>query len=282
MERGPAALPRRQPVVLLDVGGQSFKISQPSLDRYPNSLLSKVVKEFPNLIEKGEPLFIDRNPKMFSWILEIYRCDIPFVAPRLRLLPFSRDGDYASCIPSVRPEFLQKELDFYQLPNMQSLRHTQHLPSVFSRERTKRELMIQMLHEIEASGLRSMFSWDLYIYFIVTRRQPQHQRRICVRVPRGMRSHSAYYNEGEHSDFFAAMQCQNGSPSHICGQVVYPSFGSGGDYYVLPINISNVVQLLQDPSSKRGMQAEIQSYNQPMNEGDSVIVSCVRLCYASE
>ena len=88
MERGPAALPRRQPVVLLDVGGQSFKISQPSLDRYPNSLLSKVVKEFPNLIEKGEPLFIDRNPKMFSWILEIYRCDIPFVGSTPQTLTF--------------------------------------------------------------------------------------------------------------------------------------------------------------------------------------------------
>ena len=85
MEHSRASLPRRQPVVLLDVGGQSFKISQPSLDRYPNSLLSKVAKEFPNLIEKGEPLYIDRNPKMFSWILEIYRCGI--------LLCF-RDSDF--------------------------------------------------------------------------------------------------------------------------------------------------------------------------------------------
>ena len=142
--------------------------------------------------------------------------------------------------------------------------------------------MMHIVHEIEASGLRSMFSWDLYIYFIVMRSQPQHQRRICVRVPRGMRTYSAYYNEGEHSDFFAAMQCRNGSPSHVNGQIIYPSSKSNNIYYVLPININSVVQLLQDPASKHGMQVVVQSYNQPMNEGDSIIVSCVRLRYASE
>ena len=281
MERGLTSSPRRQPVVLLDVGGQSFKISQRSLDRYPNSLLSKVAREFPNLIEKEEPLFIDRSPKMFSWILEIYRCDLICIAPHPKFSHFSRDGDYASCIPSVQPEFLQKELDFYQLPNMESLRHTQHLPSVFSKEKTQRELMIQILHEIEVSGLGSMFSWDLYIYFIVTRSQPQHQRRICVRVPRGMRTYSAYYNEGQHCDFFAAMQCRNGSPFHINGQIIYPSSSSDSNYAV-PLNISDIVQLLHDPALEHGMQAVTQSYNQPMDEGDPITVNCVRLHYVPE
>ena len=198
----------------------------------------------------------------------------------IQILTLSRDGDYASCIPSVQPEFLQKELDFYQLPNMESLHHTQHLPSMFSKEKTQRELMIQMLHEIEASGLRRMFSWDLYIYFVVIRSQPQHHRRICVRVPRGMRAHSVYYNEGPHSDFFAAMQWRNGSPSHLNGQIVYPSSSSDSKYAV-PLNISDIVQLLRDPASVRGMQAVTQSYNQPMDDGDAISVSCVRLHYAA-
>ena len=280
MEHSHASSERRQPVVLLDVGGQSFKISQQSLNRYPNSLLSKVANEFPELIDKGESLYIDRNPKMFSWILEIYRYNRPCMAAHL-ICTLTRDGDYASCIPSVQSEFLQKELDFYQLPNMESLYHTQHLPVVFSKQRTKRELMIQVLQEIEASGLRSMFSWDLYIYFIVVRSHPHHQRRICVRVPRGMRTHSAYYNEGEHSDFFAAMQCRNGSPCHLNGQIIYPSSTSGSNYAV-PLNISDIVQLLYDPASEHGMQAVTHSYNQPMDEGDAIIVNCVRLHYASE
>lgn len=68
--------PETQPLVSLDVGGQSFKIAKSTLARYPHSLLSKMVREFPSLIEKGEELFIDRNPKAFPWIQEIYRSAI--------------------------------------------------------------------------------------------------------------------------------------------------------------------------------------------------------------
>lgn len=65
--------PPRQSYVLLDVGGSPFKISKSCLERYPNSLLAKMVQEFPHLVEKWERLFIDRNPKGFPWIQEIYR-----------------------------------------------------------------------------------------------------------------------------------------------------------------------------------------------------------------
>lgn len=46
--------------------------------RYPNALLAKMVDEFPALVENNEELFIDRNPKTFPWIQEIYRSSISF------------------------------------------------------------------------------------------------------------------------------------------------------------------------------------------------------------
>ena len=65
--------PKKQDIVYLDVGGHPFKILKSTVLRYPNSLLGRMVSEFHNLGEKDEPLFIDRSPKAFPWILEIYR-----------------------------------------------------------------------------------------------------------------------------------------------------------------------------------------------------------------
>lgn len=70
----PLCSSKRQAIVCLNVGGQSFRIAQSTLTRFPNSLLTKMVEEFPELVEKGEELYVDRNPKAFPWIQEIYRC----------------------------------------------------------------------------------------------------------------------------------------------------------------------------------------------------------------
>lgn len=67
--------PEKQPVVLLDVGGQSFKIAKSTLERYPECLLAKMVDEFPSIVNQGKAIYIDRNPLAFSWILEIHRQD---------------------------------------------------------------------------------------------------------------------------------------------------------------------------------------------------------------
>lgn len=68
---GPSS--NRQELVLLNVGGQSFKMAKSTLARYPESVLYKMVEECPEVVEKGEELFIDRNPKAFPLIQEIYR-----------------------------------------------------------------------------------------------------------------------------------------------------------------------------------------------------------------
>lgn len=68
-----ASLQRRQALVLLNVGGESFKIAYSTLAQYPDSLLFKMVQEFPELVGNGEEVYVDRSPKAFPWIQEIYR-----------------------------------------------------------------------------------------------------------------------------------------------------------------------------------------------------------------
>ena len=64
---------RSQEFVFLNVGGQSFKLLSSTVQRYPESLLAKMVAEFPDMVEKEEEIYIDRSPKYFEWILEVYR-----------------------------------------------------------------------------------------------------------------------------------------------------------------------------------------------------------------
>eukprot|EP00210_Caulerpa_lentillifera_P002337 g2242.t1 len=95
---------KKQLLVYFNVGGFIFRILRGTIERYPRSLLGKLIEEFPNLGYESCPVFIDRSPKAFEWILEIYR-----------------NGHYDSCIPNISKEALVRELDFYQLPGMADL-----------------------------------------------------------------------------------------------------------------------------------------------------------------
>ena len=64
---------KMQSLVMLNVGGKSFKIAKSTLTRYPHSLLSEMVEEFPNYMERAKELYVDRDPVTFPWILQIHR-----------------------------------------------------------------------------------------------------------------------------------------------------------------------------------------------------------------
>jgi len=64
---------KQQKIVYFDVGGTVFRVFRDTIQNYPSSLLAKLICEFPNLGEEAKPLFVDRSPKAFEWILEIYR-----------------------------------------------------------------------------------------------------------------------------------------------------------------------------------------------------------------
>lgn len=61
------------PILKLDVGGKVFKVTKPSIDRFPKSLLAELVAACPGALANEKPLFIDRSPIGFEVILEIYR-----------------------------------------------------------------------------------------------------------------------------------------------------------------------------------------------------------------
>ena len=61
------------PIIHLKVGGTVFRLTKANVDRFPNSLLANLLEACPKAIGSKEPLFIDRSPKGFEVILEIYR-----------------------------------------------------------------------------------------------------------------------------------------------------------------------------------------------------------------
>lgn len=67
-------------VVTLNVGGKIFQICLGTLQKYPDSLLSKMfnpdAKMTPSVKDENGNWFIDRNPKLFSSVLDFYRSDI--------------------------------------------------------------------------------------------------------------------------------------------------------------------------------------------------------------
>lgn len=64
---------QRQKIVRFNVGGRVFEVLPQTLERYPDSLLGKLLREFPGLTMEDDPVFVDRSPVAFEWILEIYR-----------------------------------------------------------------------------------------------------------------------------------------------------------------------------------------------------------------
>ena len=75
---------KKQQVVLFDVDGQVFRTTPQTIGRYPGSLLHQLVLDYPEVVAAGEPLFVDRRPDYFPWILECYRflLSLPFFGRR--------------------------------------------------------------------------------------------------------------------------------------------------------------------------------------------------------
>jgi len=98
--------PLQSPILNLDVGGKAFKITKRSLDRYPNSFLSELVRACPDALDSEKPLFVDRNPEGFEIILDIYRTG----------------GFNSRNMPkNYGTPHLSRDLDFFGLPSWQTL-----------------------------------------------------------------------------------------------------------------------------------------------------------------
>ena len=65
--------PASQKLVYVDVGGKIFRMLRQTVRNYPDSLFAKLLRECPDFGQQGQPVYIDRSPAAFEWILEIYR-----------------------------------------------------------------------------------------------------------------------------------------------------------------------------------------------------------------
>ena len=73
MSKAAKEFPPGQDLVYVDVGGKVFKMLRQTVKNYPDSLLAKLLRECPNFGKQRKPVYIDRHPAAFEWILEIYR-----------------------------------------------------------------------------------------------------------------------------------------------------------------------------------------------------------------
>ena len=86
--------------VILDVGGSIFKVARQTLQRYPESMLAKLVSEdWKPQDDNSTPVFIDRDGSRFQFVLD-----------------FLRDGK-VHLPASVSAEALRADFAYYGLPD---------------------------------------------------------------------------------------------------------------------------------------------------------------------
>ncbi len=73
MSEDATDLPESQELVYVDVGGRLFKMLRQTVMNYPDSLLAKLLRDCSQCGRENQPMFIDRSPITFKWILDIYR-----------------------------------------------------------------------------------------------------------------------------------------------------------------------------------------------------------------
>ena len=177
--------PASQEFVYIDVGGKIFKMLRQTVTNYPDSLLAKLLRDCPDFGKEQQPVYIDRSPATFEWILEIYRS----VAqnPACVLKQCFRRGDYEATMPRKSAEYLQRELDFYQLPSLGELGLSSCcFPSgqSFSADMASKKLVQEIVQEIKESDVENMFPWCVYIYYEL---RTKAERHIFV-IPDAVRS----------------------------------------------------------------------------------------------
>lgn len=154
---------KRQHIIAFDVGGEIFKMSEEDVRRYPQSLLARMVDDFPELVEARQPLPINRNPERFECIRQIYRGACGKIV-----------------IPSMTAEELQDELDFYQLPSIIDLGVTLQWKKPFSKKPHAIDLADGVYSEIMSSGLENFFPWRVYIYYKCTNGELDQKPKVFV------------------------------------------------------------------------------------------------------
>ena len=118
-----------------------------------------------------------------------------------------RDGDRKNSVPDMSRDYLQKELDFYQLPPFDDLYNQETFHALATRETYAETLMTTILREIEASKLQDFFPWTILIYHKLVDGKLDPLQRIYVSPPCPLTNAELVKDRG-HEDFDSALQME--------------------------------------------------------------------------
>ena len=260
MSNAPSETSTRQELVYLDVGGTPFKMLRSTVLNYPTSLIAKVLSEFPQAGHESQPVYVDRNPELFNWIVEIYRCTSydPFCWQEWCF----RGGEYIDARPRDSVERLQRELDFYQLPSLKEL-GLSGVPSApyFSIEVVAKKMMQDIMNEIVKSSLEEMFPWRVFIYYHFSVGVLRPRRGILV-IPEAVWDDKLIENLNFIKDrgHGAFVRLLNEQSSYYPGATFRPSLSSTRESrFTLWPPTENLIRMLKEEARCFGLLPEIRN-----------------------
>ena len=163
-------------------------------------------------------------------------------------------------MPRKSAMYLQRELDFYQLPSLDELNQSFDSRDIpFSTKAASKKLMQEIVDEIKESGLEDMFPWCVYIYSQVPHTVGKPQRRIlvlpdAVRGSRYLRAESSYTKDRNHDGFIKMMK--DDCKLILEQKELYPFEYTSETLYALQPPTDELVELLKEEAQSLGLSIE--------------------------
>lgn len=174
------------------------------------------------------------------------------------------------------------ELDFYQLPSLEEL-GVDVLDSSFAhRETVAKNLLSNILHEIEACGLKEIYQWDIFVYHRIVDKRLDGGMKIVVLGPSGL-GFLEHVNDRGHEDFYNALLA---SPTN-CLRDLNPELltirpKNTNVYYTLMLATARLVSLLNVEAEKFGLVVSPKTFSSKTRAGISESYNVFRLQYKNE
>ena len=174
-------------------------------------------------------------------------------------------------MPHKSVQYLQRELDFYQLPSLDELNQCFNSDdkSFWTKAKSK-ELMQDIVDEIKESGLEHMLPWCVYIYNQVPRKAGKMQRRILV-LPDVVRANyfyveSSYIKDRNHEEFVKMMK-----DSKLCvtPKELYPYWYTSETVFALQPPTDDLVKPLKREAQSLGLSIEARNLKSVKDETKS-------------
>ena len=165
-------------------------------------------------------------------------------------------------MPGTSAAFLQRELDFYQLPSLDALGLSSSFRALsISSELMPKKLMQEIVVEIQESGLEDIFPWCVYIYDqLSAAADAPPQRRILV-LPDAVRQTNidpelGFIKNRGHDAFLEAMANETFSLS-LTTQDVSVLSSDASTKFTLQIPTEELVRRVRDNAHRTGFSIEL-------------------------